>query len=257
MYGDSAFICTRRGALTVATWVAFRNPFHGKSRALTRLSNTLSSRTLKKISSIGESTASLERLFQWLIVLTVKTFPLECNQSITGAACTHCPSFLPCDPDSRDFAGSKEFAFLNWDDFYTENLSSLFFLLEEEIKESLFPALVEDCLLGLTLFWFLLRCLEGRLGLALISKLKHRNELHRGGAAVNQSIYYYFFIYFSFSATQGYAIRSDVCAVLWSYTFSPPFPFSCQDNLPVVSSLIYSSIFKAVFSSSFSSRRNP
>lgn len=73
----------------------------------------------------------------------MKNFPLKCNRYIAGAACTHCPLFLPCDPDSQDFAGSKEFAFLDWDHFCTENLSSLFFLLEEEIKETLFPALVK------------------------------------------------------------------------------------------------------------------
>ena len=59
-----------------------------------RLSSTLSSCILKT-SSDGDSTMSLGRLFQWLIVLTVKNFFYR-DETSSGATCTCCPLSAPC-----------------------------------------------------------------------------------------------------------------------------------------------------------------
>lgn len=62
-----------------------------------RLSSSLSNRILKT-SSDGDSTMSLGRLLQWLIVLTVKNFLYRYKTSLT-IVCTHCPLYshvAPC-----------------------------------------------------------------------------------------------------------------------------------------------------------------
>lgn len=103
------------------------------------------------------------------------------------------------------------------------------------------------------LFWFLLNWLEGNLGFVLINQTTEASCREMMIWAIKVTIALSV-ICFSVSVSCGCTTSSDVCAVLPSETFCPPFHFPCQNNLLVVSSLICNSICKIVFSLSFSSR---
>lgn len=70
-------------------------PLVGKGSQMRQSSRTLSSR-IWKTSSDGDPTMCLGRLFEWMIVLTVRISFLYWDKTAHGGTCTHCPLSPQC-----------------------------------------------------------------------------------------------------------------------------------------------------------------